>query len=150
MASANRCPECGADWSGGQTCTDHFHLMSAWELDNQLYAVHHLMVLCFYLQHPSLYSPEGLRDAQQLLVKFLEDGLTPQQVRQRMGEAVSSGTRTYQITGTPESHGSYRHPVQWTMTAADVTAAGLENYDTSVRAWAESVLKSLHESKNLA
>jgi hypothetical protein len=150
MVSANRCPECGADWSSGQTCTDHFHLMSAWELDNQLYAVHHLMVLCFYLQHPSLYSPEGLRDARRLLVGFLEDGLTPQQARQRFAGVVSSGTRTYKITGTPDSYGTYRYPVQWTMTAASVTAAGLEDYYATVRAWADSVLKALRESGNLS
>jgi hypothetical protein len=150
METVNRCPECGAVWSGGPTCTDHFYLMGAWELDNHLYAVHHMMVLCFYLQHPSLYSPEGLRDAQQLLVRFLEEGITPPQARQRFSGAVSSSTRTYKIKGTPDSYGTYHHPVQWTMTAAHVTAAGLENYYANVRAWADSVLKSLRESGNLA
>jgi hypothetical protein len=150
METAKRCPECGADWSNGLTCTDHFHLMGAWELENQLYDVHHLMVLCYHLQHPSLYSPEGLRDAQQLLVMFLEEGLTPQRVRKRIGKAVDSGTRTYRIKGTPTSCGAYTHPVQWTMTAADVTRGGLDNYYAAVRSWADSVLKSLRASKNVA
>src|SRR5579859_4698706 len=105
-----RCPECGADWSSGQTCTDHFHLMGFWEQDNRLYDVHHLMVLSYYLQHPSLYSPEGLRDATHLLVLFLEEGLTPQQGRKRIGKVVDSGKRTYKIKGTPESHGTYSYP----------------------------------------
>jgi len=144
------CPECGADWSGGQTCTDHYHLMGFWELEKQLYDVHHLMVLCYHLQHPSLYSPEGLRDAQELLVLFLEKGLTPQQVRKHIGQAVDSGTRPYKIKGTATSFGTYAHPIHWTMTAADVTGAGLDNYYARVRAWAVSVLKSLRESNNLA
>jgi hypothetical protein len=144
------CPECGADWSKGLTCTDHFHLMGFWELENQLYDVHHLMVLCDHLQHPSLYSPEGLRYAERLLVLFLEEGLTPQQVRKRTGKAVDSGTRPYKIKGTPAAYGTYVHPIHWTMTVADVTGAGPENYYARVRAWADSVLKSLRESGNLA
>jgi hypothetical protein len=143
MDAVKRCPECGAD------CTDHFHLMGFWELDNQLLDVHHLMVLCYHLQHPGLYSPEGLRDAKLLLVVFLEEGLTPQQVRKRIGKAVDSGTRPYTIKGTAAAHGTYTHPVHWTMTAADVTAAGLENYVARVRAWADSVLDSLRRSQNL-
>ena len=149
MEVIRRCPECGTDWSGGQTCTDHFHLMGFWELEKQLYDVHHLMVLCYHLQHPSLYSPEGLRGAKQLLVLFLEEGLTPQQVRKRFGKAVDSGTRPYKIKGASTAYGTYTHPVQWTMTAAEVTAAGLENYAATVRAWAGSVLDSLRRSQNL-
>jgi hypothetical protein len=137
------CPECGADWSGGSTCTDHFHLMSFWELDHRLYEVHHLMVLCYHLQHPHLYSPEGLQGAQQLLVAFLEEGLSPQQVRQRMSKAVDSGTRLYQIKGNPTAYGAYAHPEQWTM-----TPAGMDAYYEQVRAWADSVLKSLRGSNN--
>lgn len=124
--------------------------MGFWELDNQMYDVHHLMVLCYHLQHPSLYSPEGLREAEQLLVSFLEEGLTPHQVRRRIAKAVDSGSRTYKIKGTSTSHGVYAHPVHWTMTAADVTAAGLDRYYIEVKAWADSILKSLRESANLA
>jgi hypothetical protein len=49
----------------------------------------------------------------------------------------------------PDAHGAYAHPVAWTMTAADVVAAGLDAYDASVRAWAESVLAALRHSCNL-
>lgn len=149
MAKSQKCPECGAIWAGDETCVDHFYLLEAWELENRLYDVHHLMVLCYYLQHPSLYSPEGLRDAKRLLVMFLEEGASPQQVRQRMHNAVDSSARTYKITGTPESHGEYTHPIQWTMTAADVVVAGIESYYDSVATWADSVLKALRLSQNL-
>jgi hypothetical protein len=150
MDIPNCCPECGADWSDGQTCIDHFHLMGFWELDHRLYDVHHLMVTCYYLQHPSLYSPEGLLHAKHLLVQFVEVGISPQQMRKKIGQAVDSGNRSYKIKATPDSQGVYDHPIQWAMTAADVTAAGMEHYYAQVRAWADSVLKALRESGNLA
>jgi Family of unknown function (DUF5946) len=144
-----RCLECGAAWTDGQTCADHFNLMGFWELDFQLYEVHHLMVLCYHLQHPGLYSPEGLSGAMRLLVQFVETGASPQAVRRQIGKAVSSNIRKYRITGTERSHGDYPHPTPWTMTAADVVAAGVDAYYDSVRAWARSVLDVLSESANL-
>jgi hypothetical protein len=149
MDTPTRCPACGADWTDGQTCTDHFHLMSAWELDNQLYDVHHLMVLCYHLQHPGLYSPEGLTLAKKLLMEFLEDGIEPQGMRRHIGKTFDSGKRDYRIKGTPDSRGTYEHPVRWEMVAADVTRAGIDHYYASVRRWAESILKSLRETGNL-
>jgi hypothetical protein len=150
MDAPTTCPACGADWTGSQTCTDHFHLMSGWELDHRLYGVHHLMVLCYHLQHPGLYSPEGLSEAKKLLVGFLEEGITPQAVRERLGGEADSGRRDYRIKGAPGSEGAYTNPVRWEMVAADVTRAGVERYYPSVRRWADSVLRSLRESGNLA
>lgn len=149
MATLTSCPECGADWSDGQTCTDHFHLMLFWEFDYQLFDVHHLMVVSYNLQHPSIYSPETLRDVKKMLRAFLEEGVTPQTMRQQISRTVDSSTRTHKITGTPEAHGSYEKPVTWEMHAVDVIHAGREHYFASVRQWAESILKSLRESGNM-
>src|SRR5512133_3431095 len=125
MNSAPFCPECGAAQTHEATCQDHFHQMLAWELENpSLGEVHHLMVLSYHLQHPSLYSPEGLKGAMQLLADFLERGIAPNEVRRRDRAAMDSGNRKFKITGTAQSHGAYAHPVQWTMTAADVVAGG--------------------------
>jgi hypothetical protein len=123
--------------------------MSAWELDNQLYDVHHLMVLCYHLQHPGLYSPEGLTLAKKLLVEFLEGGIEPQAMRRHIGGIVDSGKRSYRIKGTSGSQGTYANPVRWEMVAADVMRTGIDSYYASVRRWADSVLKSLRESGNL-
>ena len=150
MPTPARCPACGADWADAPPCTEHFHQMIGWELDHQLYDVHHLLVLCYYLQHPELYSPDGLAYAQKLLVDFVEGGVSPQAMRQRIGGVVDSGTRAFKITGTPESHGSYAHPVRWTLRAADVTAAGIDHYYASVRQWAAATLQALRELGNLA
>jgi hypothetical protein len=145
------CSECGTTWGNGVTCEDHFHQMLFWEAEHPDYVaqVHHLMVVCYYIQHPSLYSPEGLRHGHELLHKFLVQGFTPQEVRQQISTKVDSGNRTYKIKGTPTSHGAYQHPVNWTMTAAHVTAAGVDQYCDSVRAWAQATYDALQLSGNL-
>jgi len=143
------CPDCGADWTAGPACQEAFYQMGGWELDHQIYAVHHLMVLCYHLQHPGLYSPEGLTFSIGLLVEFVDKGISPAAVRQRDSARLDSGARAWKIKGTPASRGSYPHPVRWTMTAGDVVAAGLDAYEDSVRAWSRLVLADLRASGNL-
>ena len=136
----NVCPECG----GSQTCEENFHQMLFWEMeDPRLWAVHHLAVLCYYLQHPSRYSPEGLQSARELLAEFVEKGTTPATVRQQMRDEVDSGRRGWNITARPESHGAYEFPVQWEMTAGDVVAGGMGQYIERVQRWAESIHAAL-------
>lgn len=150
MDNTPRCPECGTLWTDGVTCETHFHQMLFWEAEfPELGAVHHLMVASYNVQHPHVYSPQTLKHAHQLLVDFLERGLTPQQVRARDRDKVDSGKRQHKITGTAESHGAYQHPVAWTMTAADVTAGGAEHYCERVEQWARSIIASLRAAGEL-
>ncbi len=144
-AKGTKCPECGADWSGGVTCEDDFHQFGLWELADleHLGSVHHLMVLSYYLQHPSLYSPEALTGAQQELIDFLEGGVTPEQMRRQLRDVVDSGKRAYKITGTAAHHGSYDPPVAWTLHTADVVAGGVHHYVANVEAWSRSILAAL-------
>ncbi len=145
------CPECGAPWPDGSTCQDCFSQLEAWEFENpaERYAVHHLMVLCYHLQHPSLYAPDGLNYAKQLLVDFVDGGVTPQEVRERSRNKVDSGKRTWKIKPKPGLTGSYAHPIRWRMTAADVIANGADSYCNSVRAWARLVLEDIRATGNL-
>lgn len=143
MDTPTKCPACGTDWSGGQTCEDDFHQFGYWELEYLLYDVHHLMVPCYYLQHPHLMSPEWLNGAQGMVAAFLEEGVTPQEMRQRMKNNVAGGNREYNMTARPGQEGSYSRPVVWTMTARDVVDAGMDRYYESVRVWAASILASL-------
>src|SRR3954470_24721062 len=85
VEGARVCLECGAVWGEGKTCQDDFHQMLAWEIENPsiIAEVHHLMVLCYHLQHPSLYSPKGLAGAMHLLVEFVEHEASPAEVRRR-------------------------------------------------------------------
>ena len=143
MANKQHCPDCGAALADGHTCEDDFHQMLYWEAEFPEYGVvHHLMVLCYYLQHPHLYSPEGVEDGRTLLVNFVEKGATPQDMRRDNRERLDSGNRKWNISGKKVS-GSYSQQPQWTITAADVVANGSNNYVESVKAWAKSVNEAL-------
>lgn len=144
MEAKQTCPECGATWHEGQTCQDYFYQMLYWENEYPGHGeVHHLTVLCYHLQHPSLYSPQGLREAMHLLTTFVEEGAAPQEVRKRNSARVNSSNRSWKIKGTPTSHGIYDPPVRWNMTAADVVAGGADHYRENVRAWARSAHETL-------
>jgi hypothetical protein len=118
--------------------------MLYWEAeDPALGAVHHLMVLCYHLQHPGLYSPEGLSLGRQLLTDFVEGGVSPQEVRRHERDRVDSGKRAWMLKGTPERYGSYGRPVRWSVTTADVVAGGVQGYCEHVRRWAQSVQGTL-------
>jgi len=144
MEASTKCPECGANWTVGETCETHFHQMLFWEAEYPAYGeVHHLMVLCYYLQHPSLYSSDGLKEARRLLVEFVEHGTAPVEVRQRNRNHVDSGKRKWRIKATATLHGAYDQPVTWPMTAADVVAGGSDQYCDKVRAWAKSINETL-------
>lgn len=151
MGTNQVCPECGAIWQSGQTCQDYFYQMLAWEHEKpENLLVHHLMVLGYHLQHPSLYSPEGLRGAIRLFDDFVGRGLTPEQVRKQDRATVDSSQRTWKITGTPGSQGTYDRPIHWTKTAANVIENGIDNYCDSVRAWAHSMYDALKSAGILA
>ncbi|HYO48398.1 MAG TPA: DUF5946 family protein, partial [Chloroflexia bacterium] len=99
-AEAQVCLECGATRHDGDTCTTNFHQMLAWEADNPTFwEVHHLMVLCYHLQHPSLYSPEGLTWATHVLAEFVEHGVTTQEMRKRNHNTLDSSKRKWKVTG---------------------------------------------------
>jgi hypothetical protein len=101
------------------------------------------MVLCYHLQHPSLYSPEGLTWARNLLTEFVEHGTSPGEVRRLNRSKLDSGKRDWKITGTPTAHGSYSHPVHWSTTVGYIVAGGPPNYCDNVRTWARSINEEL-------
>ena len=112
----------------------------------ELGVVHHLLVLCFHLQHPSRYSPEALAWGRETLVDFLERGVTPHDVRQRERARPSSTNRAWRVRGTPESHGAYERPMRWTLRAQDVVTGGIDAYMENVTAWARAILAELTRS----
>lgn len=149
MDGLETCPECATSWQDGQTCEDYFHQMLFWEFEfPELGIVHHYAVLCYHMQHPSLYSPETLEVAKTMLADFLS-GVSPAEMRALMRDKVDSGQRKHKIRGTAEAGGVYQHPVSWSMTAQDVVAAGSEQYIERVKAWAQSIYDALKVSDNL-
>jgi hypothetical protein len=144
------CPACGARHADGQTCADDFNQLLGWEYENPaLWEVHNLTVLCYHLQHPHLYSPDGLTYGLQLLVTFVDEGVSPAEVRRRSREQVNSHNRQWKITARPGAEGRYARLVAWTMRAADVVAGGADSYIANVRAWAATLLADLRASGNL-
>jgi hypothetical protein len=150
MQTITRCSECDALLTNGKTCQDDFHQMLFWEAEfPELWVVHHLMVLCYHLQHPSLYAPDGLTVSKNLLAEFIETNITPAEVIKRNQVTLNSGKRDFKIKAKPGLQGSYAHPVKWAMTAANITADGSDQYCDNVRAWAQSMYDALKESGNL-
>lgn len=140
------CPECGASWNDGRTCADDFHQLLFWENERpELGEVHHLMVLCYHLQHPSLYSAEGLAHARQLLAEFVAGGLSPQEVRRRQRAAVDSGARGWSVTARPGNQGHYERQLAWELRVQDMVAGGPDHYRENVRRWAEVIMRDLND-----
>jgi hypothetical protein len=124
--------------------------MLFWEAEYPEYGVvHHLLVLCFHMQHPSRYSVEGLAGAKNLLIEFVANETPPQAMRQRIRGEVASDKRTTHITARPDNKGSYTHTVLWTMTAADVARDAAQCYVENTRTWAQHVYSDLIASGNL-
>ena len=131
----------------GSSCEADFQTLLGWEHNRpSLLAVHHLTVLAYHLQHPHLYSPDGLVFAQRLLADFLV-GLTPTAARARHGAGLDSGRRSWRVTGTPESYGVYAPRPQWTMTAGNVVTAGIDADLEQVPRWANTVQNSILRAK---
>lgn len=143
------CDQCGVALADGRTCQDDFHQLLFWEGENpEFWQVHHLTVLCFHLQHPNLYSEEGLAGAKKLLVDFVEMGVSTDEIRKRDRQKLDSGSRDWNIKGDASSRGRYLHPVTWTITARDIVRGGKQHYVENVRKWAGSVVKSIRDSGN--
>ena len=149
--TSTSCPECKAEWLNGRTCADAFHQALAWDFEDPAGAWpnHHLTVLCYHLQHPSLYSPEGLEYANGLLIEFVEKGKAPASVRHENSEELQNSRRKWTVTGSGSAKGEYLIPPRWTVTVQDVVAGGLENYPGRVKTWAESLFRALKESGNI-
>ena len=86
------CPQCGAIYPQDETCLDRFNLSQSMELDDPAYyAVHHLSVPCYMLQH-NAYSREGWLEVRTLLSKFVHEGWTPDMARRQIQVKMDSGS----------------------------------------------------------
>jgi hypothetical protein len=139
MTATNPCPECQ-----GSSCQEHFHTLLYWEnADPRRGVVHHLTVLVYHLQHPSLNSAKGLEHGLGLLVQFVEGGASPQEMRRQQRQAAASAQRKWAITSRPNDQGAYPVPVRWRMRVEDVAAGSTDNYVYNVEKWARLALEDL-------
>jgi hypothetical protein len=103
---------------GAGTCQDHFNTSLLKEVeDPAYYAVHHLSVPCYTLQH-NAYSRRGRIEVRKLLSRFVYDGWTPMMARRENRIQAESGRRTWSYTRGAELAGVEK--VNWSFTLADV------------------------------
>lgn len=132
------CPQCGAYFPSEETCEDRFNLSQVTELEQPAYyAVHHLSVPCYMLQH-NAYSREGWIEVWKLLAKFVHEGWTPAMARRQSRVSADSGQRTWSFTKGAKLPGV--EEIIWSMTIADVRLDTAEAYCEDVRQWARQIL----------
>jgi hypothetical protein len=133
------CPQCGATLASGETCIDRFNATQIKEIENpaSYYAVHHLSVPCYMLQH-NAYSRHGWLAVRQLLHQFVYEGLTPAEARRQNRTTWDSGQRTWSLTKGAKL--TQVDDIVWTRTIADVRIDTAEHYCADVRDWAIAVL----------
>jgi len=132
------CPQCGATFPSGETCRERFATTQMMELeDPAYYAVHHLSVPCYMLQHKG-YSRDGWLAVRQILHQFVHEGLTPVQARRQNRRMWDGGRRKWSlIKGTKLTKAD---DIVWTRTIPDVRIDTAEHYCADVLEWAIAVL----------
>ncbi len=140
----SNCPHCGAVQDPGQNCSDRFTAAQVLELARPAYyAVHHLSVPCFMLQH-NAYSLAGWTSVRELVRQFIVDGVTPAMAMRRLRRVPGGSLRNWSYTRGPRLLGV--EDIAWSMTIADVRFDTAENYCTDVRAWALRVVQDTEET----
>ncbi len=131
------CPQCGAEVPDGSQCADRFWEGQLLEGDDPAYyAVHHLSVPAYYLQH-NMYSRQGWLAVHKLLSEFVFNGLTPQQAREKHKRDFDSHNREFSIVRGEKLPGVEQ--VMWSWTMANVRLGSAEQYCQDVRRWAQQV-----------
>lgn len=126
------CPSCGAAFTDGNSCDDRFNELLALEFtDSTYFAVHHLMVPAFMLQH-NRYGHDGWLAARSLLKAFLAEGTDPREAERRMARRWASVTRGAPFDRFDE--------IRWSRTIADVRTDDADAYRRDVEAWAGSAV----------
>ncbi len=137
------CPQCGATFKTNETCHDRFSLSQIKEMEQPAYyAVHHLSVPCYMLQH-NAYSRQGWLEVRKLLSKFVYEGWTPAMARRQIRGYAESSHRKWSFTRGAKLPGVEK--IVWRNTIANIRLATAEDYCADVRRWAESILSDTEQ-----
>lgn len=137
------CPQCGALLLNEETCQDRFNITQHKEIERpDYYAVHHLSVPCYMLQH-NAYSQRGWLEVRQLLAKFIFANWTPTMARQQARFNADSRHRTWSFTKGAKLPGVEN--ITWSFTIADLRLDTAENYCADVIQWARCILADSEE-----
>lgn len=120
-------------------CTERFHRFLALEFSDPGYgAVHHLTVPTYMLQHPSRLSLHGWQAMRDMLVQFLEDGLSPAVVRARNRKDVDNQHRRWRFKKGPRLQ--IPSTFVWTQTILSVDDTTAAQYCQDIEHWARQTL----------
>lgn len=146
-----KCQECGSPLIKVNTCQDYFNQMLAWDFEDPSGAgrYHHLTVLCFNLQHPTMYSKEGLEIAKNLLKEFIDMKDSSSYLYKKLNDEFSK-PRDWSIQGNDKNHGKYSVTPKWRIFAYDVVKDGREKYPKHVEEWANEIYKDLKYTGEIA
>lgn len=146
---AVRCPECGAPVEDDGTCRDNFSALLAleWEVPQGAGTMAHFYAVSSYvLQHPDTmnYTAGALAWLRTAVHDALAGDARVPDLRARAARESSAEGTVTRRPGDPV----VRWDVEmWTMTVADVLAAGTSGYGERVGMWAQSVLSDLEKGE---
>lgn len=134
-----RCPACGARLDNNVECRTRFDEILGLEFSKPAYfAVHHLSVAAYQLQH-NHYSREGWITMARLLCRFIRDGIPVDVAAREIRNASARGDESRNWTKGPKLSGV--EAINWRKTIADVRLETSELYCADVKAWAEAVCR---------
>ena len=141
-----RCPECGAKLEIASSCQEIFDSFLVMEFTDPGYGVvHFLTVACFMIQHDR-YSEAGRIWIRQQMRVYLEEGLSGEELRQRIGKSAEQSTRGWKVTRSADEPA---HPkLDWSMTIEDVAEQFQDapSYCALIEQWARVTLAEMPES----
>lgn len=133
------CAECGAPWTAEDNCEEQFHRFLVLEFTDPDYgAVHHLTVAAYMLQHPSRLSLKGWQAIRELLGQFVEDGVSPAEVRTRRQKSVDNRHRLWSFKKGPRLQ--LPSAFAWTQTILSIDDATAAQYRENIEQWARQTL----------
>jgi len=132
------CPLCGAQYPDDETCRQRFERCLALEFEDAIAAtVHHLTVSCYMLQH-NAYSRETWLAARKMLAQFIEEDVSPAEMRKQIASQVDNARRANPLT-RGEKLAEFDQ-ICWSSSLAQVHLDDPERYCREIRLWAESIL----------
>jgi hypothetical protein len=106
----NICPECSSLLTSDINCRDYFNQMLTWDFEDpeDIGKLLHLTVLCYHIQHPSLYSSEALKFGKHFLRSIIERNMSAKELLEITRKSLAASKRTWKIKGIQENRGSYQ------------------------------------------
>ncbi|MBI3942354.1 MAG: hypothetical protein HY326_05020 [Chloroflexi bacterium] len=134
-----KCSLCGGEFPSAEQCGERFDACMDLEFENPAAfgAVHHLSVACYMLQH-NAYSRDVWLEARKMIAQFVQENVTPAEIRKRNRSGLDSRQRKWSITKGAKL--AEFDTIVWSRTIADVRLDNPTVYCADVELWAQSIL----------